>query len=81
MNRDEAYNLVLAAYKKATKNDIEDLTEQTDLIGEGIIDSLDTMTILFEIDDAVDGKLGVSDDYNGFKISQLVDLVLAVEAT
>jgi acyl carrier protein len=81
MNRDDAYNLVLAAYKKATKNDTENLSEQTDLIEEGIIDSLDTMTILFEIDDAVDGKLGVGDDYNGFKISQLVDLVLASEGS
>lgn len=76
MTREEAFALVVNSIEKATKNRPEGLTEDTDLVADDVIDSLDSMTILFEMEDAVGGSLGVSDDYEDYKISALVDLVL-----
>lgn len=77
MNREEALKLVLNAYQKATKSEPEGISEQTDLIEEGLIDSLDSMTVLFEIEDALGAKLSVDEDYDDYKVSSLVDLVMA----
>lgn len=80
MNRTEALELILASITKATKTEHTGIDESTDLIEEGIIDSLDSMTILFEIEDGGKIKLDIDEDYEDFKISSLIDLVVAAPA-
>jgi len=77
MTRLEALEIVMASIEKATKQKPEGITEMTDLIDDGIIDSLDSMTILFEMEDISGKKLNIDDEYNDYKVSSLVDLVLA----
>ena len=79
MNREEALNIVLLSLKKATKTEPEGITEATDLIEEEIIDSLDSMTLLFEIEDTLGSKLDIAEDYYDYKVSSLIDLVIAAK--
>ena len=76
MNRQEALELVLASLEKATKQTHEGITEDTDLIESEIIDSLDSMTLLFEMEDMAGFSLGISEDYEDYKVSSLIDLVV-----
>jgi len=76
MTKEEALAIVLLSLKKATKTDHEGITEDTDLINEDIIDSLDSMTILFEMEENSGLKLGVDEDYSDYKVSSLMQLVL-----
>lgn len=76
MNRLEALDIVLKSIEKATKQKPEGISEETDLIEEGLIDSLDSMTVLFEMEDISGKKLNINDEYNDFKVASLVDLII-----
>lgn len=53
------------------------ITMETDLLEDGILDSLDAMTFLFNLEKNVNTKIvEIDDDFNDFKISSLVSILL-----
>ncbi len=81
MTREDA----IAAIRKAltaTVGDVEgEITEDTNLVEEGMLDSLDSMTFLFELENDLDTKLAAIDEtYDDFRVGALVDIVVAATA-
>ena len=53
------------------------ITMETDLLEDGILDSLDAMTFLFNLEKNVNTQIvEIDDDFNDFKISSLVSILL-----
>ena len=53
------------------------ITMETDLLEDGILDSLDAMTFLFNLEKNVNTIIvEIDDDFNDFKISSLVSILL-----
>ena len=80
MTREEA----LAAISKALTATVGtldgDLTEDANLIDDGLLDSLDSMTFLFELENDLGSKLEAIDEtYDDFRVGSIVDIV--VQAT
>jgi acyl carrier protein len=80
MTREEA----LAAITKtltATVGSVDvDVTEETNLVDDGLLDSLDSMTFLFELENDLNTKLDAIDEtYEDFRVGSIVDIV--VQAT
>lgn len=49
---------------------------ETDLLEDGILDSLDAMTFLFNLEKNMNTKIvEIDDDFNDFKISSLVSIL------
>lgn len=81
MTREDA----LAAIRKAltaTVGDVEgEITEDTNLVEDGMLDSLDSMTFLFELENDLGHKLEAIDEtYDDFRVGALVDIVVAATA-
>ncbi len=81
MTRDEA----LAAVTKALAATVGDvtgtITEDTNLVDDGILDSLDSMTFLFELENDLGSKLEAIDEtYDDFRVGSLVDIVVQATA-
>lgn len=81
MTRDEA----LAAVTKALAATVGDvtgtITEDTNLVGDGILDSLDSMTFLFELENDLGSKLEAIDEtYDDFRVGSIVDIVVQATA-
>ena len=77
MNATESVVLIKKALISA-EVDIEDysLNEDTDLIEEGILDSLDAMTFLFHLEKEVNKKISeIDDEFDDFKISTLIQIL------
>lgn len=81
MTRDEA----LAAVTKALAATVGDvtgtITEDTNLVDDGILDSLDSMTFLFELENDLGSKLEAIDEtYDDFRVGSIVDIVVQATA-
>lgn len=81
MTREDA----LVAIRKAltaTVGDVEgEITEDTNLVEDGMLDSLDSMTFLFELENDLGRKLEAIDEtYDDFRVGALVDIVVAATA-
>ena len=81
MTRDEA----LAAVTKALAATVGDvtgtITEDTNLVDDGILDSLYSMTFLFELENDLGSKLEAIDEtYDDFRVGSLVDIVVQATA-
>lgn len=76
MDRKEAFDLVLSSLKKATNIESTEFTESTDLVADRIIDSLDSMTLIFEIEQTLEKKLAIDEEFEEFKIALLIDLII-----
>ncbi len=77
MNATESVSLIKKALISA-EVDIEDysLNEDTDLIEEGILDSLDAMTFLFHLEKEVNEKISeIDDEFDDFTISTLIQIL------
>ena len=77
MNATESVSLIKKALISA-EVDIEDysLNEDTDLIEEGILDSLDAMTFLFHLEKEVNEKIiEIDDEFDDFTISTLIQIL------
>ena len=77
MNATESVSLIKKALISA-EVDIEDysLNEDTDLIEEGILDSLDAMTFLFHLEKEVNEKISeIDDEFDDFKIATLIQIL------
>lgn len=81
MTREDA----LAAITKALTTTVGDvdgtITEDTDLVDDGMLDSLDSMTFLFELENDLGLKLEAIDEtYEDFRVGSIVDIVVAATA-
>jgi len=80
MTREEALAAITKALTETVGNVDGDITEATDLVGDGMLDSLDSMTFLFELENGLGTKLSAIDEtYEDFRVGALVDIV--VQAT
>lgn len=80
MTRDEALERIKKALDTTVGDNAGDITEATDLVGDGMLDSLDSMTFLFELEQDLGTKLEAIDEtYEDFRVSAIVDIV--VQAT
>ena len=77
MNATESVALIKKALISA-EVDLEDysLNEDTDLIEEGILDSLDAMTFLFHLEKEVNEKISeIDDEFDDFTIATLIQIL------
>jgi acyl carrier protein len=80
MTRDEALERIKKALDTTVGTSADDITEATDLVGDGLLDSLDSMTFLFELEQDLGTKLEAIDEtYEDFRVGAIVDIV--VQAT
>lgn len=76
MTEAEAYQLIIAAITKVAPNKAPKVTEETDLLTGGILDSLDVMNFLFEIEQRLGKKLTAIDEtYNDFRVRSLIKII------
>lgn len=77
MTRDEAMKLICAALDETKLGLSAKVTEDTDLIAESLIDSLDSMNFLFELETQFGGKLtAIDESYSDFRIIKLIDILV-----
>ncbi len=78
MTREEALTAITKALT-TTVGDIDGtLGEDTNLVDEGMLDSLDSMTFLFELENDLGLKLEAIDEtYEDFRVGSIVDIVVA----
>jgi acyl carrier protein len=79
MERSEAISTIGAALiSSGAIDDANTLTEDDDLIGDGLIDSLDAMMFLFELEKALGRKITTIDEsYEDFTVRGLADAIIA----
>jgi acyl carrier protein len=80
MTREEALAAITKALTATVGSVDGDVTEDTNLVEDGLLDSLDSMTFLFELENDLDTKLEAIDEtYEDFRVGAIVDIV--VQAT
>jgi len=80
MTREEALAAITKALTATVGSVDGDVTEQTNLVDDGLLDSLDSMTFLFELENDLNTKLDAIDEtYEDFRVGSIVDIV--VQAT
>ena len=80
MNREEALAAITKALSATVGSVDGDITEATNLVDDGLLDSLDSMTFLFELENDLGSKLEAIDEtYDDFRVGSIVDIV--VQAT
>jgi acyl carrier protein len=80
MTREEALAAITKALTATVGSVDGDVTEDTNLVEDGMLDSLDSMTFLFELENDLDTKLEAIDEtYEDFRVGAIVDIV--VQAT
>lgn len=80
MTRDEALAAITKALAATVGSVDGDVTEDTNLVDDGLLDSLDSMTFLFELENDLGTKLEAIDEtYEDFRVGAIVDIV--VQAT
>ncbi len=78
MTREEALTAITKALT-TTVGDVDGtISEGTNLVDEGMLDSLDSMTFLFELENDLGLKLEAIDEtYEDFRVGSIVDIVVA----
>jgi acyl carrier protein len=78
MTREEALTAITKALT-TTVGDVDGtIGEDTNLVDEGMVDSLDSMTFLFELENDLGLKLEAIDEtYEDFRVGSIVDIVVA----
>ncbi len=78
MTREEALTAITKALT-TTVGDVDGtIGEGTNLVDEGMLDSLDSMTFLFELENDLGLKLEAIDEtYEDFRVGSIVDIVVA----
>ncbi|MCX6412531.1 MAG: phosphopantetheine-binding protein [Actinobacteria bacterium] len=78
MTREEALTAITKALT-TTVGDVDGtIGEDTNLVDEGMLDSLDSMTFLFELENDLGMKLEAIDEtYEDFRVGSIVDIIVA----
>lgn len=78
MTREEALAAITKALTSTVGAPDAEITEATDLIDDGLLDSLDSMTFLFALEGDLGTKLDAIDEtHEDFRVGTLVDIVVA----
>jgi acyl carrier protein len=78
MTEPEAYELILGAVAKVAPSKAAKVTQETDLLAGGILDSLDVMNFLFEVEQRLGKKLTAIDEtYSDFRVGSLIRIICA----
>ena len=78
MTREEALAAITKALTATVGSVDGDVTEETNLVDDGLLDSLDSMTFLFELENDLNTKLDAIDEtYEDFRVGSIVDIVVA----
>lgn len=81
MTREEALAAITKALVATVGSVDGDITEETNLVEDGLLDSLDSMTFLFELENDLDTKLEAIDEtYEDFRVGSIVDIVVQATA-
>lgn len=81
MTREEALAAITKALAATVGSVDADVTEDTNLVDDGLLDSLDSMTFLFELENDLGTKLEAIDEtYDDFRVGSIVDIVVAATA-
>lgn len=77
MTREEAYDAVIRAVEATKPGASSKVSETTDLIEDGILDSLDSMNLLFELETQRGAKLvAIDETFSDFRVTRLVDILV-----
>jgi acyl carrier protein len=80
MTREEAFEVVKSAVAAVVPDFDGEITQETHLTDEDVIDSLDSMNLLFELEEKLGKKLvKIDEDFEDYKVSTLVDIIVAAE--
>jgi acyl carrier protein len=81
MTREEALAAITKALAATVGSVDGDVTEDTNLVDDGLLDSLDSMTFLFELENDLGTKLDAIDEtYEDFRVGSIVDIVVQATA-
>lgn len=81
MTREEALAAITKALTATVGSVDGDVTEDTNLVEDGLLDSLDSMTFLFELENDLGTKLEAIDEtYEDFRVGSIVDIVVQATA-
>jgi acyl carrier protein len=81
MTREEALAAITKALTATVGSVDGDVTEDTNLVEDGLLDSLDSMTFLFELENDLGMKLEAIDEtYEDFRVGSIVDIVVAASS-
>ena len=81
MTREEALAAITKALTATVGSVDADVTEDTNLVEDGLLDSLDSMTFLFELENDLGTKLEAIDEtYEDFRVGSIVDIVVQATA-
>lgn len=73
MTEEEALGKIREAINEVSPGAGDDVTMQTDLVADEVLDSLDLMNFLFELETANGSKIeAIDEDYSDFRIASLV---------
>ena len=81
MTREEALAAITKALVATVGSVDGDITEETNLVDDGLLDSLDSMTFLFALENDLGQKLEAIDEtYEDFRVGSIVDIVVQATA-
>ena len=76
MPQERAFEILQDCLAKVVSTDLSAVGDETDLIEEGVIDSLDSMSLLFEIEKTIGTKMPeIAGDYEDFRVKELVAII------
>ena len=75
MERKTALEALIKAVKAVVTDLDVEITEETDLLEDDILDSLDSMNFLFELEESIGKISSINEEYSDFKVSALIDLL------
>lgn len=78
MTEDDAMAMIKSAVEEVKPGAGEKLNRETDLVNDGILDSLDIMSFLFELETMRGAKfVEIDETYSDFRVSTLVGMLMA----
>jgi acyl carrier protein len=78
MTEQDALALIRSCVEQVAAGKGDGVTLDTDLVADGLLDSLDVMSFLFELEQALGRKLeAITEEYQDFRVSALVRLLQA----
>lgn len=76
MTDDEALAMIHRALEAAVEGSSTDVTRETHLVADGIVDSLDVMAFLYELERARGARLGeIGEDFKDFRVARLIEML------
>jgi len=77
MTREEVFEAIKTAIAAVVPDFSGEITQKTHLTNEDVIDSLDSMNLLFELEESLGKKLTkIDEDFNDYSVSTLIDIIL-----